>query len=830
MPVPVRCSIHFLGNTFKHLAVLFKLLFGLLLLSSLSTLAQEKNREITSKPIKLAGYVTDGSGPVPHVVVSVTEVNQSETGTAARLGKKSYVLTTDEAGMFLFSIENQGTYQLTVSGIGYLKHSQQVELTKDGLRLTITLTTDIIGKEAVVVTGSRHNDLQSKAPVLVNSIDAGTFRATASASLGDGLSFSPGARVENNCANCGFSAVRLNGLQGPYTQVLINSRPVYSALTSVYGLEQLPASIIDRVEIVRGAGSVLYGGNAIAGTVNILTREPLFNGWQAGSTVYSVGGRSLDALHFANASVMGESEKSGITIYGMARDRQAFDANEDGFTEITKLQNQTFGFQAFQWLYGGKLSVSGFALQEYRRGGSQLELPPHQASVAEELSSRAYNLNLNYEKDINYGLKLNTYASAQLTNRSSYYGGGGRVLQPGDTLDQQLLLAQNAYGRTSDFASVAGIQLSNSNANQDARLRVVLGAEWIHNQVADDMLGYGRRIRQQSHTIGSYAQATWQVSPGTQLVTGLRLDGISVLGDYRLGSINPTQNRNFIALVPRVALAQELWSGLARVGYAQGYRAPQAFDEDLHIETVGGTARFTRLSPKLVPERSHSLTASYTWNHGHENWSTSLMVEGFATWLPNAFVNRDQAADSSGFLVWEKENGSGLQVSGLNLEWRMQWAASWSIIAGGTVQQAIYNKAEMLWESAERSLKTSRLLRTPDVYGFANLEYRPWPTWRANLTSTFTGPMQVSRLVPDTGDELELRTTPAFLEVGLRLAKRMTFTSQLQGEFFIGAQNLTNAYQQDFDRGALRDATYIYGPMRPRTFYIGIKLGNFLGA
>ncbi len=89
----------------------------------------------------------------------------------------------------------------------------------------------------------------------------------------DGLNFQPGVRVENNCQNCGFQQVRINGLEGPYTQILVDSRPIFSAQTGVYGLEQIPANMIERVEIMRGGGSALFGSSAIAGTINIITKR-----------------------------------------------------------------------------------------------------------------------------------------------------------------------------------------------------------------------------------------------------------------------------------------------------------------------------------------------------------------------------------------------------------------------------------------------------------------------------------------------------------------------------------------------------------------------------
>ena len=98
-----------------------------------------------------------------------------------------------------------------------------------------------------------------------------------STDLAKSLSYQSGLRVENNCQNCGFPQVRINGLEGPYSQILINSRPVVSALSGVYGLEQIPVSMIDRVEVVRGGGSALFGANAVGGTINIITKDPVNN-------------------------------------------------------------------------------------------------------------------------------------------------------------------------------------------------------------------------------------------------------------------------------------------------------------------------------------------------------------------------------------------------------------------------------------------------------------------------------------------------------------------------------------------------------------------------
>lgn len=208
--------------------------------------------------------------------------------------------------------------------------------------------------------------------------------------MAQGLSFQPGVRVENNCQNCGFQQVRINGLDGQYTQILIDSRPIFSSLAGVYGIEQLPANMVDRVEVMRGGGSALFGSSAIAGTINIITKEPVRNSGSISHTTMSIGGTS--ALHNTtdiNVSIVSDDNKLGIAVFGQNTAKDAWDANGDGFTELSKISGQTLGFRTYlkTGLYS-KLTAEYHHLNEYRRGGDHLELPPHEAMIAEQTEHR----------------------------------------------------------------------------------------------------------------------------------------------------------------------------------------------------------------------------------------------------------------------------------------------------------------------------------------------------------------------------------------------------------------------------------------------------------
>lgn len=183
------------------------------------------------------------------------------------------------------------------------------------LEINVELEEDQIALDGVVVSANRAETSRRLAPTLVNVLDAKVFTTTNAVNLAQGLNFQPGVRVETNCQNCGFQQVRINGLDGPYTQILIDSRPIFSALSGVYGLEQIPANMIERVEVMRGGGSALFGSSAIAGTINIITKEPLRNSGELSHTLTSIGGTSaFDNNTTLNASLVSENGKAGLYL------------------------------------------------------------------------------------------------------------------------------------------------------------------------------------------------------------------------------------------------------------------------------------------------------------------------------------------------------------------------------------------------------------------------------------------------------------------------------------------------------------------------------------
>ena len=354
---------------------------------------------------------------------------------------------TDATGHYFLKNLPEGNFVLEVSSVGYKTVRRNVTLKKGRtLEEDFEIEEDAVALDGVVVTANRNETARRLAPTLVKVVTPKLFDMTNSHTLSQGLVFQPGVRVENDCQNCGYSQVRINGMDGKYTQILIDSRPIFSALAGVYGLEQIPANMIERVEVVRGGGSALFGSSAIAGTVNIITKEPLRN---SGSFAHSIsnfdGSGSFDNNTTLNLSLVSSDNKMGAYIYGQNRHRSAYDHDGDGYSEIPKIHGQTIGFRSFlKTTTYSKLTFEYHHMEEFRRGGDLLNRPPHEANVAEQTEHSINGGGFKYDYySPNEKLLFNLIESAQHINRDSYYGGG-----------QDL----NAYGNTTDLNWMAGSQ------------------------------------------------------------------------------------------------------------------------------------------------------------------------------------------------------------------------------------------------------------------------------------------------------------------------------------------------------------------------------------
>nr|WP_299339223.1 TonB-dependent receptor [Allomuricauda sp.] len=740
-----------------------------------------------------------------------------------------------EGGALGTTADKNGTYELrlplgnitlTVQAQGYRTQNREVTLTRGtGQKVDFSLLEDVLGLEEVVVSATRNRVERRSAPVVVSSLKPRLLTATQSITVAEGLNFAPGVRVETNCQNCGFTQVRLNGLDGAYTQILLNSRPIFTSLLGVYGLEQIPTNIIERVEVVRSGGSALYGSNAIAGTVNIITKDPVLNTWEIGSNLAVIDGDAVDRILNFNSSIVADDLKNGVTLFGTYRNRESYDANDDGFTELVELRNTTLGAKAFvKPTDRSRVSINLNAIREYRRGGDRLDLAPQFTDITEELDHDTFIGGAEYEVSSKDNTKkIQVYTSASYTNRDSYYGGLG-----GARTRQDSILANNAFGTTQDLAWVNGLQFTKAFQNSDV---FTAGAEYNLSTTEDQIPGYNRLIDQTVNTLGGYAQYEWKPTDRFTTLFGARLDNVSVDGDYTVGGIARELDLSQTALSPRLTLSYQISDELRlRAGYARGFRAPQTFNEDLHISSVGGEPQFVILSDDLDTEFSNAFTGSLNYSKTKDLLQMDFLLEGFYTILEDPFTLVSTGAVlENGSILEEVRNGVGARVFGSNFELGVSPNPEWRFQLGGTLQRTEWDEPQILFESdgtlGESDIIIDEFVRVPNLYGYLNTTWIPSETFNIDITGTYTGGMTVPRVISDTGF-LELNEVNAFFDMNIKLEKHFDFSDSFMVTVSGGVTNIFNSFQDDFDIGPTRDSDYIYGPDAPRAFFLGLKFGK----
>ena len=730
-----------------------------------------------------------------------------------------------------------GTYKLTISSVGFKTITQDISLTENEvLSKNFSLEKDLLEIDQVVVTATRNIIPQYKSPVVVSKVTGHIFETTQSLSLAEGLNFTPGLRTETNCQNCGFNQLRINGLEGSYSQILVNGRPVFSSLAGVYGLEMIPANMIDRVEVVRGAGSVLYGGNAIGGTVNILTKDPTRNTFSVGNSLSLLKDGSPDNTLFANASVVSEDFDKGLTLFAYQRNRKPYDSNEDGYSEITKLHNTTFGADAF-WnpTENSKVKLNLNSINEFRRGGNKFDLLPHESDITEQLRHRILAGDLAFERfSDDLAHKFSLYTSAQYTDRDGYYGGGlGYAVNSKADFDnlsaddqEEYFKALAKYGHTTELVGVGGAQYAYTITPE---LNLSLGSEYKYDKVNDNYIGQNRSVDQVVRTYGNYLQVEWNPAKKLTLLGGSRYDYVDIKGSYRFAGVDKDSNKQISKFVPRLIAMYDITETLKlRGSFAQGYRAPQAFDEDLHTEVLDGDPIFVELDKDLTSETSNSYTASLNYTKREGNTQANLILEGFYTHINNRFINQD-LTDIGNIKHKLKTNATDhLKIMGVNVEANFAFGSQWIWQTGFTYQQSRFSEQQTIWENEDptdpKKISSDRVMRSPELYGYTTLSYTPIAALKLSYNGVFTGQMYVPHVIEAQSGEQVIVKSPNFYEQNLRAAYTFSLTDNYKLEVFAGVKNIFNQYQKDFDKGKDRDADYIYGPQHPRTYFMGLKL------
>lgn len=705
--------------------------------------------------------------------------------------------TTDEDGDFFFRSLKPGKYTLLISCIGYKNVKHELEVTRNkATHVHIHLTPDVMKLGEVVVSANRNETDRKEAPVVVSVLTEKQFEKNNAQDLVQTLGFQSGVRVEYSCQNCGFPQVRINGLDGPYTQLLIDSKPIMSALSGVYGLEQIPVNMVERVEVVKGGGSALFGANAIAGTINIITKEPSTPSLSVGTDIQSIDGTYAQNFN-ANGAILSKDRRFGASFYQTVRKRNPYDRDKDGFSEIGELDNHSFGTKLFYNINSkNKINIEYHTTNEHRRGGNKFDLQPHNSDICEMTDHLINAITANYDYVSNNGQhRVNIYTSAQQIDRDSYYGSHQDP---------------NAYGTTSDLTYLAGAMANHQIEKLFfAPAAITYGLEYHLNALDDKVIAYDIRTQQSTNIFGGYFQSEW-TSKHFNVLIGARLDKHNLLE-------NPV-------FVPRINFLYKPTTNLqVRASYSSGYRAPQAYEEDFHVTQVGGFSLRTRLADNLKPEYSNSfaLSADYYCQIG-DNWQGNILLEGFYTILNDVFAIRELETDTlTQTLYQERYNASGATIAGASITAKAAYKDIFTLSLGYTLQSSKYHQTEY-WSDDESVEGTDFILKSPDDYGYLGIDLTAIDNMNINLSGIYTGRMRVAHYAGCIRQD-RLEITPRFFDLNAAISYDIEAGQGTLFQIRCGVNNIFDSFQNDFDKGEYRDAGYVYGPTNPRTFYVGLK-------
>ncbi len=727
------------------------------------------------------------------------------------INSTNYGATTSADGKYSIEEIPLGSYQITASFIGYTKEVKSFTISEGDSEVNLDFNLDKLTMQldGVVVTATKTPKRQTNSPVIVNLIDSQTISNVQACNLSEGLKFQPGLRVETNCQTCNYTQLRMNGLAGGYSQILINGRPIYSPLTGLYGMEQIPANMIDRIEVVRGGGSSLYGSSAIGGTVNVITKIPENNSYDLDLNYQNIDGQANDIIISGNTSLVSKNRNSGISVFLNHRARDFYDANDDNFSEIPLIENTSVGASMFFLPHRNqKLELNMSNIHEYRFGGEMIiDKPAYLTQQSEERTHDIWMASADYQiKSNDNNTSLITYLAWQNTKRKHYTG-----IQPDKgTLEYDDFLVNPPYGTSNVSTYNIGSQINHRVNNfLNGNNVFTLGLEYVSDDILDGIPTYHYLIDQTTKDLGVFLQSDWEIIPQLTLLSGVRMDKHNLVDN--------------VIFSPRASVLYKLKENTQlRFSYGTGFRAPQAFDTELHIAFAGGGVSRVSLSPTLKEEDSQSFSTSINYNKPMKNWIAGFTLEGFYNRLNHAFYLQPLGQDQFGEL-FEKQNGSGANVKGLTLELRANYKRKIQLESGFTIQSSEFDDFIKYIDGLEG---IRDFVRTPNDYGFAILSFTPTNKWSATLNSIYTGKMKIPHFAGapnQTRDEII--TSESFSEFSIKIGYAIS-SEQLGSNFeiYCGVKNVFNAYQDDFDIEKNRDSNYIYGPAQPRTFYFGMKL------
>ncbi len=649
----------------------------------------------------------------------------------------------DENGKFIIKNAPIGKQTIQFSSVGYKNKQLIINVIEEKtIILNIEIEEENTQLNDVVVTGTMKETIINESPAPIQILNPTFFRKNPTPSLFESLSMVNGVRPQLNCNVCNTGDIHINGMEGPYTMVMIDGMPIVSALSSVYGLSGIPNSMVERIEVMKGPASTLYGSEAVGGLINVITKKPL----NAPKFNFDFNTSSYLENNF-DASSKIKIGKFDILFSGnYFHFNKRWDINRDNFTDITlqnrisifnkwsmrRSKNRIFNIAAryiYEDRFGGEIQW-----QKTNRGGSEVYGESIFTKRMEMLGS--YQLPIDNQK-VTLNFSFNDH------QQNSVYG-------------------STFYLATQRIAFGQILWDKKLNKNHDALLGLTYRRTFYDDNTPITQTIENKNTPDLIRLPGFFAQDEATLNSKNKLLLGLRFDYNSKHG----GIATPRLNWKF---TPNK-------ENIFRLSIGNGYRVVNLFSED-HAALTG--SRKVLIANDLKPERSYNTNLDYQCFFTFENGYGNIQLNGFYTYFSNKIIaDYDQNPE---LVVYDNLKGYGIS-KGVALNTEFSFSSSFKIFGGATLMD-VYRK--------ENDLKINQI-QTPNLTANYAISYS---ISKSQLTFDLTGnlysPMRlpVVRAYGDTRPEY----SQWFGIHNIQATKRFANGLQLYG----GIKNFTNFLPKD---------------------------------
>tara|TARA_R110002126_G_scaffold72364_2_gene180936 strand:- start:10506 stop:12731 length:2226 start_codon:yes stop_codon:yes gene_type:complete len=705
------------------------------------------------------------------------------------LKKTKIGTSTDEQGFYQLKNIEKGKYTLIVSSIGYKTKSIQITITKNQ---KITKNSSLIednSLDEVVISGTLRPVSKTASPVPVEVYSATFFKKNPTPSIFESLQNVNGVRPQLNCNVCNTGDIHINGLEGPYTFVLIDGMPIVSGLSTVYGLTGIPQALIERVEVVKGPASTLYGSEAVGGIINIITKKPPNSPKLTTDTFASSWGEINTDIGLRYTLSEKTQGLLGINYFNF---QNRIDNNNDNFTDLT-LQNRISLFNKIniERKSNKVFTIAGRYIYEDRWGGEldwERQFRGTDQIYGESIYTNRWETFGTYQlptaENINFQFSANGHYQDSFYGTDSYDAeqliAFGQLVYNKNIAKKHDILFGLAYRYTFYDDSTFATRDENNLNNQPSKI----------------------------HLPGIFGQDEISITDRKKLLLGVRWDYNSIHGTIFSPRVNYKWNSKNNANIFRFSLGN-------------GFRVANVFTED-HAALTG--AREVVFDGALNPETSWNTNINYVKKINTENAFITLDASAFYTYFDNRILP-DYETDVNKIIY---ANLDGFSVSkGLSLNTDILFTNGLTINAGATLMDV---------SVTENTIKRRQLL-TESFSGVWSISYKFQNDFTLDYTGNLYGPMRLPLLGPnDTRDEY----SPWFSIQNIQLTKTFSNSWEVYG----GVKNLlnftppANSISRSFDpfdrqvdpndpNALTFDPSYVYASNQGIRAFVGIRYTLF---